>query len=63
MSRNKLIYAAEQNGLSKEIINKLELVLSECETVQFTNAAPLQERDLLLQSAKVVINAVEKNLL
>jgi len=49
--------------LSKEIINKLELVLSECETVQFTNAAPLQERDLLLQSAKVVINAVEKNLL
>ena len=63
MSRNKLIYAVEQNGLSQEIINKLELVLSECETAQFTNASPLQQRDLLLQSAKEVINAVEKNLL
>ena len=63
MSRNKLIYAVEQNGLSQEIINKLELVLSECETAQFTNASPLQQRDLLLQSVKEVINAVEKNLL
>ncbi|MEO5948082.1 MAG: BatD family protein [Chitinophagaceae bacterium] len=63
MNRNKLIYAAEQKGLSKEIINKLEMVLSECEAGQFTNASPVQDRGSLLQTAKEVINAVEKNLL
>ena len=63
MNRNKLIYAVEQKGLSKEIIDKLEMILSECETGQFTNASPLQDRNSLLQSAKEVINAVELNLL
>ena len=63
LNRNKLIYAAEQKGLSKEIIDKLEIILSECETVQFTNTSPLQERDSLLQSAKDVIKAIELKLL
>ncbi len=63
LNRNKLIYAAEQKGLSKEIIDKLEIILSECETVQFTNTSPLQERDSLLQSAKEVIKAIELKLL
>lgn len=62
MNRKKLFFAAEQKGLSQEIIDKLELVLSVCETAQFTNASPLQERLSLLDSAKEVINAVDSNL-
>ncbi len=63
MNRNKLIFTAEQKGLSKEIIDKLEMILSECETGQFTNTSPVLEKTLLLQSAKEVINAVESKLL
>ncbi len=63
INKMQLVEAASRKGIPKEITNKLEYLLSACETGQYANATMIDDRQILLAAANETIVSIEKYLL
>jgi hypothetical protein len=63
VNKAQMLQAAQQKGIPVQITSHLEYILSACETGQFTEVTPAEDRLLLLASAKEIISSIEEFLL
>jgi hypothetical protein len=61
VSKKGLFITMKTSGIAEDVISKLENILNQCEASQYTNAYFSDDCKIILQDAKDVIEAIEKN--